>query len=107
MEKKSIARNYLFLSILLSCMVAGAVTGWVAPKFSHAIAFLGTMFINMMFCIVVPMVFASIAGAVANTESRQRAGKIMSTTIITFVFRLIRGKDRIHIMPAYFCFYFY
>ncbi len=85
MEKKSIARNYLFLSILLSCMVAGAVTGWVAPKFSHAIAFLGTMFINMMFCIVVPMVFASIAGAVANTESRQRAGKIMSTTIITFV----------------------
>ena len=39
----------------------------------------------MMFCIVVPMVFASISSAVANMESRQRAGKIMGVTVATFV----------------------
>ena len=69
MNKKSVAKNYRFLAILLSCMVAGALVGWFAPDFGHNIAFLGTVFINMMFCIVVPMVFASIAGSVANMES--------------------------------------
>ena len=85
MNKKSVAKNYRFLAILLSCMVAGALVGWFAPDFGHSIAFLGTVFINMMFCIVVPMVFASIAGSVANMESKERAGKIMGVTVGTFV----------------------
>ena len=85
MDKKSVAKNYRFLAILLSCMVAGALLGWFKPKWGHSIAFLGTVFINMMFCVVVPLVFASIAGSVANMESRQRAGKIMGTTVLTFV----------------------
>ena len=85
MDKKSVAKNYRFLVILLSCMVAGALVGWFAPDFGHSIAFLGTVFINMMFCIVVPMVFASIAGSVANMESKERAGKIMGYTVGTFV----------------------
>ena len=61
MDKKSVAKNYRFLAILLSCMVAGALLGWFRPKWGHNIAFLGTVFINMMFCVVVPLVFASIA----------------------------------------------
>ena len=85
MNKKSVAKNYRFLAILLSCMVAGVLVGWFAPDFGHSIAFLGTVFINMMFCIVVPMVFASIAGSVANMESKERAGKIMGYTVGTFV----------------------
>ena len=85
MKAKSVANNYRFLIILLLAMIFGAVTGALAPGFSHSIAFLGTLFIRMMFCIVVPMVFASIAGAVASTKSRKRAGKIMMVTIISFV----------------------
>ena len=85
MDKKSVAKNYRFLVILLSCMIAGALVGWFRPKWGHNIAFLGTVFINMMFCVVVPLVFASIAGSVANMESRQRAGKIMGVTVGTFV----------------------
>ena len=85
MDKKSIAKNYTFLAILIGAMVAGALVGWFAPDFGHKIAFLGTMFINMMFCVVVPMVFASIAGSIANMESKERAGKIMGVTVGTFV----------------------
>ena len=79
MDKKSVAKNYRFLAILLSCMVAGALLGWFRPKWGHNIAFLGTVFINMMFCVVVPLVFASIAGSVANMESRQRAAPVLSS----------------------------
>ena len=85
MNKNSIAKNYAFLAILICAMVAGAALGWFFPALGHKIAFLGTMFINMMFCVVVPMVFASIAGSIANMESKERAGKIMGTTVATFV----------------------
>ena len=96
MEKKSVARNYAFLAVMLGSMILGAIVGWIFPVVKDAdgntisagatvLKPLGTLFINMMFCIVVPMVFASIAGAVANMESRKRAGKIMGVTIGTFV----------------------
>ncbi len=39
----------------------------------------------MMFCVVVPMVFCSIASAIANMKSVKRAGKIMGVTIATFL----------------------
>ena len=85
MDKKSVAKNYRFMAIMIACMIAGAIVGWVAPEVGTAIKPLGTVFINMMFCIVVPLVFASIASSVANTKSRKRAGKIMGTTVATFV----------------------
>ena len=85
MDKKSVAKNYRFMAIMIGCMIAGAVAGWFFPDFGHAIKPLGTVFINMMFCIVVPLVFASISSSVANTKSRKRAGKIMGTTVATFV----------------------
>ena len=85
MDKKSVAKNYRFMAIMIGSMILGAIVGWIWPAFGNKISFLGTVFINMMFCIVVPLVFASIAGAVANMGSRKRAGKIMGVTIGTFV----------------------
>ena len=80
MDKKAVAKNYRFLAIMLGAMVLGCIVGRFAPEFGNKISFLGTVFINMMFCVVVPLVFASIAGSVANMRSRKRAGKIMGTT---------------------------
>ena len=85
MEKKSVLKNYTFLAIMLGAMVLGCVVGWFAPDFGHTIKPLGTVFINMMFCVVVPLVFASIAGSVAGMNNRRRAGKILGTTVATFV----------------------
>ena len=90
MEKKTIAKNYLFLAVMLGAMVLGALAGWIWPATETSAGAtvlkpLGTVFINIMFCIVVPMVFASISSAVANMESRRRAGRIMGVTVGTFV----------------------
>ena len=85
MDKKSVVKNYTFLAILLGAMVLGCVVGAYAPKFAAAIKPLGTVFINMMFCVVVPLVFASISTSIACTKSRARAGKIMGVTVGTFV----------------------
>ena len=97
LNKKSITKNYAFLAVMLAAMVLGCIAGWIFPAAvdgdggvisgtgATVLKPLGTVFINMMFCIVVPMVFASISSAVANMESRQRAGKIMGVTVATFV----------------------
>lgn len=92
---KKFLKNYGFLIIMLLAIVAGCVTGALWSNEYDAdgnlvtgasmLAPLGTVFINLMFCIVVPMVFASISGAVANMGNRKRAGKIMVSTIGTFV----------------------
>jgi len=83
--KSSFWKNYRFLIIMISAMILGCILGWLAPGAATAIKPLGTVFINMMFCVVVPLVFASIASSVANTGNRKRAGKIMGVTVATFV----------------------
>ena len=96
MEVKTVAKNYRFMAILIGAMVLGAIAGLIWPvvrdadgstvrEGAAAIGFLGTVFINLMFCIVVPLVFASISSAVANMKSRLRAGKIMGVTVAVFV----------------------
>jgi len=90
MQKKSIFKNYAFLGIMLLSMILGAVVGFIFPVTEASggatvLKPLGTVFINLMFCIVVPLVFASISSAVANMQSRKRAGKIMGVTVATFV----------------------
>ena len=85
MKKNSILKNYRFLAIMLGAMIAGCLVGWFKPEFGMKLKPLGTVFINMMFCVVVPLVFASISSSIAGMRSRSRAGKIMGTTIGTFV----------------------
>lgn len=75
MDKKSVSKNYRFLAILLCCMIAGALVGWFWPDAGHKIAFLGKVFINLDVLHRGPAGVSSIAGSVANMDSRQRPEK--------------------------------
>ena len=81
---KQFLKNYGFIIFMLLGIVAGSVTGAVWPG-ATALQPLGQIFINLMFCIVVPMVFCSICSAIANMGSAKKAGKIMGVTVATFL----------------------
>lgn len=81
---KKFLKTYGFLLSMLIGIVAGCIVGFAAPAFSQKLKPLGTIFTNLMFCVVVPMVFCSIASAIANMQNAKRAGKIMGITIVTF-----------------------
>ena len=83
-SKKSFFKNYGFLISMLVGIVAGCIVGAVWPG-ATALEPLGTVFINLMFCVVVPMVFCSIASAIANMNSVGRAGKVLGSTVVTFL----------------------
>ena len=92
---KKILKNYGFIIFMLTGIIIGCVIGYAFPVVKNeagevvsggatALEPLGTIFTNLMFCIVVPMVFCSISSAIANMQSMKRAGKIMGTTLATF-----------------------
>ena len=93
---KRFLKNYGFIFSMLIGILAGCITGALWPAVAGAdggyidpgarvLEPLGTVFINLMFCIVVPMVFVSICSAIANMDSMKKAGKIMGVTIGTFL----------------------
>ena len=81
---KQFFKNYGFLICMLVGIVAGCITGLVFPQAAPALEPLGTIFTNLMFCAVVPMVFCSIASAIANMPGAKKAGKVMGVTPATF-----------------------
>ena len=80
---KTFFKNNAFIMLMLTGIVAGCIVGAVWPG-ATILEPLGTLFVNLMFCIVVPMVFCSISSAIANMSNAKRAGKIMGTTVATF-----------------------
>ena len=92
---KKILKNYGFIITMLLGVIGGCVVGAFFPVVKDAagqvlnpgatvLEPLGTVFINLMFCIVVPMVFCSISSAIANMDSMKKAGKIMGVTMVSF-----------------------
>ena len=84
MKSNSFLKNNWFFCSMIVGIVLGIIVGFVWPN-AGVLEPLGTLFINMMFCVVVPMVFVSISSAIANMKSLKRAGKLMGTTVITFM----------------------
>ena len=91
---KKILKNYGFIITMLLGVIGGCIVGAFFPMIKQGdvvldpgatvLEPLGTVFINLMFCIVVPMVFCSISSAIANMDSMKKAGKIMGVTVVTF-----------------------
>lgn len=81
---RSFFRTYGFLSAMLLAIVLGCVLGALWPE-ATCLAPLGTIFINLMFCIVVPLVFCSLSSSIACMKSPKRAGRIMGTTLLVFI----------------------
>ena len=80
---KFLKNNWFLLTMILG-IIAGCIVGFLWPG-ATALEPLGTVFINLMFCVVVPMVFCSVASAIANMTSVRKAGKILGITVLAFL----------------------
>lgn len=78
-------RNYRFPLLIITGVVIGAAIGLIFGESAAWLKPFGQIFINMMFTLVVPLVFLSIASAVASMESAKRLGKIMGAMMLVFI----------------------
>lgn len=85
MAKSSFWENYRFSLILLAGVVLGCLTGLIFGEKALILKPLGDIFLNLMFTIVVPMVFVSLASAVGSMASMTRLGKILGTLLFVFL----------------------
>lgn len=83
--KKTILHSYRFTLLLIAALAVGSVLGFVLKDKAAAFKPLGDIFLNLLFTAVVPLVFFSIASAVAGMTSGRRLGKILTSMLAVFV----------------------
>src|SRR5699024_8364451 len=77
-------KAYRFPIILLISIIIGSIIGLVFGEKANVIKPLGDIFINLLFMVVVPLVFFSISSSIAGMDSMRRLGKIMGSMISIF-----------------------
>ncbi|MFA5321907.1 MAG: dicarboxylate/amino acid:cation symporter [Smithella sp.] len=78
-------KSYGFSIILLISILIGALLGIIYKKDATVFKPLGDIFLNLLFTVIIPLVFFSISSAVAGMQNIRRLGKIMSAMIFVFV----------------------
>ncbi len=85
MQKKTFWEQYKTPILLLGGIAIGSIIGIISPAFGQKLSPLGDIFLNLLFTIVVPLVFVSIACAVGSMANMKRLGKILGSTVVTFL----------------------
>ena len=80
-----VLRSYGFSILLIASIVLGAVLGIVFKKDAAVLKPLGDAFLNLLFTIIVPLVFFSISATVASMTDLRRLGKILGVMMVIFV----------------------
>ena len=84
-RKSSLWQQYKLPILLLGGIAIGSIIGVVSPSLGQTLKPVGQIFLNLMFTIVVPLVFVSIASAVGSMANMKRLGKILGSTIFSFL----------------------
>ena len=82
---KKIIKNYKMTIILLAAIVIGAIIGLIFKEKATVLSPFGDIFINLMFVVIVPLIFLTISTAIIKMENPKRLGKIMSRIAIVFI----------------------
>jgi len=82
-------KNYASSLILLIAILIGGFLGIILGEKSIIFEPIGNLFLNLIFTLLVPIVFFSISSSIANMENSKKLGKILGTTIIVFAITAI------------------
>ena len=83
-KKRSLLKSYRFSLILLGSMAAGCALGLLRPQWAGPIKPLGEWFLRGLFMIMVPLIYFSIASAVAAMANTLRLVRVLAATLLVF-----------------------
>ncbi|MFD5849812.1 dicarboxylate/amino acid:cation symporter [Cytobacillus pseudoceanisediminis] len=81
---KKVLSNYKLTIFLLLSILIGGIAGVVFGPKTAVVKPFGDLFLNLLFMIIVPLVFFSIASSLANMGGMKRLGKIMAGIFTVF-----------------------
>ena len=82
---KNFWKNYKSTIILLIAIIIGAIVGLVFKEKAKVLAPLGDIFLNLMFIIIIPLVFLNISTSIVKMTKAKRFGKIMFSIVFIFI----------------------
>lgn len=82
---KKVWKNYKFPLILLFSIIVGCIIGIIFKEDASVLKPFGTIFINMLYTIVVPLVFFTISSSISSIKSFKKLGKIFRVMFIVFI----------------------
>jgi len=82
--RPSFLNSYKFSLTLILSMAIGSFVGIILKKDAVIFKPLGDVFLNLLFTVVVPLVFFSLSCAVAQMKDIARLGKIMGWMLVVF-----------------------
>ncbi len=85
-QKINMKQNYRYPVILLVCVILGGIAGVVLGEKATIVKPIGQIFINLLFTLIIPLVFFSIASAISGFKDLARLGKMLGSVIGVFVF---------------------
>lgn len=101
--------NYKQTIILLASLIIGAIVGLVYGEKAAILSPFGDLFMNLMFIIIVPLIFLTITTSIAKIKQPKRLSKVITTIfgvfivttlisvviglVTTFSFELVSPKD--------------
>jgi Na+/H+-dicarboxylate symporter len=81
---KNILKNYQMSIVLLLSIIVGGIAGIIFGPDATVVEPLGQIFLNLMFTLIVPLVFFSVTSSIANMGGMKRLGKIMIYLFVIF-----------------------
>lgn len=79
-------KHYRFPILLFSSILIGSLIGIMAGEKATVLKPFGDIFLNLMFVMVVPLVFFTISSSIAKMGGKKRLGKILGNMLVVFLF---------------------
>jgi Na+/H+-dicarboxylate symporter len=84
-KSSNFLHSYGFSLLLIVAIGIGSLLGIILKKETIFFKPFGDLFLNLLFTAIIPLVFFSIASAVAGMSNVKRLGKILSSMLLVFI----------------------
>ncbi len=81
----SVLKSYRSSLFLIIAIVIGSITGYFLGENAKIFEGIANLFLNLLFCIVVPLIFVSLISSIANSKSSSVFGKIILVMVAVFL----------------------
>lgn len=82
---KKFIKNYKSTIILLGAIIIGAIIGLILGEKATILSPFGDLFLNLLFVIIIPLIFLTITTSIGKMKQPKRLGKILTSIVVVFI----------------------
>ena len=88
---KKVWKNYKGTILLLLGVIIGGILGLIFKEKVKVLKPLGDLYMNLMFVIIVPLIFLTITVSIAKIKEPKRIGKVLITIEVVVALAILCG----------------